>query len=84
MLQRVARLLVVLLALFALALVVVWVVTNTEFGRERVRRFALGALSKATHGIVKMRTTTLNERGETVQVLVSNVLMPRRLDGQPA
>ena len=56
MLQRVARLLVVLLALVTLALVVVWVVTNTEFGRERVRRFALDALSKSTHGIVKLGT----------------------------
>ncbi|HKP14975.1 MAG TPA: translocation/assembly module TamB domain-containing protein [Gemmatimonadaceae bacterium] len=54
MLQRVARLLIVLLALFTLALIVVWVVTNTDYGRERVRRFALGALSKATHGIVKL------------------------------
>jgi len=56
MLQRVARLLVVLLALVTLALVAVWVVTNTTYGRERVRRFALGALSKSTHGIVKLGT----------------------------
>jgi translocation and assembly module TamB len=56
MVQRLARLLVVLLALVALALVAVWVVTNTSYGRERVRRFALGALSKSTHGIVKMGT----------------------------
>ena len=56
MLQRIARLLVVLLALVTLALVAVWVVSNTTYGRERVRRFALGALSKSTHGIVKMGT----------------------------
>ena len=37
MLQRVARVLVVLLAIVTLALVAVWVVTNTEFGRNRVR-----------------------------------------------
>ena len=45
MLQRIARLLVVLLAIVALALVAVWVVTNTTYGRERVRRFALDARS---------------------------------------
>lgn len=34
--------------------------------------------SKPAHGVVKLRTTTLNQRGETVQVMVSNVLFPRR------
>jgi translocation and assembly module TamB len=54
MLQRLARVLVVLLAIVTLALVAVWVVTNTEFGRERVRRFALNSLAGSTHGIVKL------------------------------
>jgi translocation and assembly module TamB len=54
MLQRLARLLVVLLAIVTLALVAVWVVTNTEFGRERVRRFALESLAGSTHGIVRL------------------------------
>ncbi|HEU4720990.1 MAG TPA: translocation/assembly module TamB domain-containing protein [Gemmatimonadaceae bacterium] len=54
MLQRLARLLVVLLAIVALALVAVWVVTNTEYGRERVRRYALESLAGATHGIVRI------------------------------
>jgi translocation and assembly module TamB len=54
MLQRLARVLVVLLAIVALALVAVWVVTNTKYGRERVRRYALGALGGSTHGIVKI------------------------------
>jgi autotransporter translocation and assembly factor TamB len=54
MLQRLARVLVVLLAIVTLALVAVWVVTNTEFGRERVRRFALKSLAGSTHGIVRM------------------------------
>ena len=54
MLQRLARVLVVLLAIVTLALVAVWVVTNTEFGRERVRRFALKSLAGSTHGIVKL------------------------------
>jgi autotransporter translocation and assembly factor TamB len=52
MLQRLARLLVVLLAVVTLALIAVWVVTNTRYGRERVRRFALNSLSGSTHGIV--------------------------------
>jgi translocation and assembly module TamB len=54
MLQRVARVLVVLLVIATVALVAVWVGTNTEFGRERVRRFALSALGGSTHGIVKI------------------------------
>lgn len=39
---------------------------------------ARGSKSQPAHGIVKMRTTTANQRGETVQVMVSNVLVPRR------
>ncbi|HEV7991086.1 MAG TPA: translocation/assembly module TamB domain-containing protein [Gemmatimonadaceae bacterium] len=54
MLQRLARVLLVLLVVIAVALTAVWIGTNTEFGRERVRRFALGALGGATHGIVKI------------------------------
>ena len=54
MLQRLARLLVVLLAIVALALVAVWVMTNTEYGRERVRRYALDALAGSTHGLVRI------------------------------
>ena len=54
MLQRLARLLLVLLVLVVIALTAVWIGTNTEFGRERVRQFALGALGGATHGIVKI------------------------------
>lgn len=34
--------------------------------------------SKATHGIVKIRTTTTNQEQVVVQVMVSNVLVPRR------
>ena len=34
--------------------------------------------SKPDYGVVKIRTTTANQRGETVQVMVSNVLVPRR------
>jgi autotransporter translocation and assembly factor TamB len=52
--QRIARLLVVLLVVATLALVVLWVGTNTEFGRERVRRFALSMLGGSTHGIVRI------------------------------
>jgi translocation and assembly module TamB len=52
--RRLFRLLVVLSVIFVLGVVAVWVLTNTDFGRERVRRFALGALQGATHGIVRI------------------------------
>lgn len=34
--------------------------------------------SKPDHGVVKIRTTTTNQRDETVQLMVSNVLVRRR------
>jgi acyl dehydratase len=34
--------------------------------------------SRADMGIVKMRTTTLNQRGEAVQVSIGNLFVPRR------
>ena len=34
--------------------------------------------SRPTLGLVKVRTTTLNQAGEPVQVLVANLLVPRR------
>jgi acyl dehydratase len=34
--------------------------------------------SRPTHGLVKFRTTTSNQRGEPVQVLVMNLLVERR------
>ena len=34
--------------------------------------------SRRTHGFVKFRTTTSNQRGEPVQVLVMNLLVERR------
>jgi acyl dehydratase len=34
--------------------------------------------SRPDQGLVKMRTTTLNQRGEPVQVMVANLLVPRR------
>jgi acyl dehydratase len=34
--------------------------------------------SKPTHGVVKIRTTTTNQRDEPVQIMVSNVLVQRR------
>ena len=52
--RRLFRLLVVLSVIFVLGVVAVWVLTNTDFGRERVRKFALDALQGATHGIVRI------------------------------
>ena len=34
--------------------------------------------SRPKEGLVKMRTTTLNQNGEAVQVMVANLLVPRR------
>ena len=52
--RRLVRLLVVLSVVAALAAVAVWLLTNTDFGRERVRRLALSSLGGATHGIVRI------------------------------
>jgi len=34
--------------------------------------------SHPEHGLVKVRTTTLNQAGEAVQILVANLVVPRR------
>jgi acyl dehydratase len=39
--------------------------------------------SRPEQGLVKVRTTTLNQRGETVQLLVSNLIVPRRPKAPP-
>jgi acyl dehydratase len=31
------------------------------------------------HGMVKLRTTTLNHKGEPVQILIANLVVPRRM-----
>jgi len=36
--------------------------------------------SRADRGIVKVKTTTLNQRGEAVQVSVGNLFVPRKAD----
>ncbi len=54
MIRRLFRLLVVLSVVAILGVVTVWVATNTDFGRERVRRFVVGILQGQTHGIVKV------------------------------
>ena len=37
--------------------------------------------SRADRGVVKVKTTTLNQRGEAVQVSVGNLFVPRRPEG---
>jgi translocation and assembly module TamB len=54
MLRRIFRLLVVISVVAILAVIGTWIATNTDFGRERVRRFVLGVLQGQTHGIVKI------------------------------
>ena len=56
MAHRLFRLLVVLSALALLAVAAVFIMSNTDFGRERARRFVLGLLQGQTHGIVKVET----------------------------
>ena len=34
--------------------------------------------SRPDQGLIKVRTTTFNQNGEAVQVLISNLLVPRR------
>ena len=34
--------------------------------------------SRSTQGVIKVRTTTLNQNGETVQVQVGNLIVPLR------
>jgi acyl dehydratase len=34
--------------------------------------------SRPDHGLIKVRTTTLNQHGEPVQVMIGNLLVPRR------
>ena len=52
MLRRLFRLLVVLSVVALLAVAAVWMLTNTDWGRERARRYALGVVQGATHGVV--------------------------------
>ena len=52
--RRLFRLLVVLSVVAILAVAAVWMLTNTDWGRERVRRYALSAIGGATHGIVRI------------------------------
>ena len=54
MLRRLFRLLVVLSVVAILAVVATWLLTNTDFGRERSRRFIVDLLNAQTHGIVKV------------------------------
>jgi len=37
--------------------------------------------SRAEQGLIKTRTTTLNQNGEAVQILVANLIVPRREHG---
>ena len=38
--------------------------------------------SRPDLGVIKMRTTTLNQNGEAVQVTVGNLMVPKRIRGQ--
>ncbi|MEP6621315.1 MAG: hypothetical protein ABJE47_18460, partial [bacterium] len=52
--RRLFRLLVVLSAVALLGVITMFMLTNTDVGRERVRRFVVGVLAGQTHGIFKV------------------------------
>ena len=56
MVRRLFRLFVVLSVVAILAVIATFILTNTDFGRERARRFVLGVLQGQTHGIVKIES----------------------------
>lgn len=43
-----------------------------------------GSKSKPDHGIIRLRNTTRNQRGEVVQTMTANAMVPRRMDAAPA
>ncbi|MEP6729969.1 MAG: translocation/assembly module TamB domain-containing protein [bacterium] len=71
MLRRFFRLLVVLSVVAILAVVTTWILTNTDVGRERARRFVLGILQGQTHGVVKVESMTGNLLSGATLVRVS-------------
>ena len=54
------RLLAVLAVVALLLLLAVFAVTNTDFGRERIRRYVVGLVQKNSHGIVHIGSVTGN------------------------
>jgi acyl dehydratase len=49
---------------------------ETEIVEARLSR------SKPRHGIIRLRNITTNQRGEVVQSMYANALVPRRADGK--
>ncbi|MEO8619950.1 MAG: translocation/assembly module TamB domain-containing protein, partial [bacterium] len=71
MLRRVFRLFVVLSVVTVIAVITAWLVTNTDFGRERSRRFIVDILNAQTHGIVKVDAMHGNLLSQAMLVRVS-------------
>ncbi len=71
MLRRLFRLIVVLSVVAILGIAAVWIMTNTDFGRERARRYVLGILRGQTHGIVQIGAMHGNLLGGATLVRVS-------------
>ena len=71
MLRRLFRVLVVLSAVAVLGTIAVWIATNTDFGRERSRRFIVGLLNAQTHGVVKAEAMHGNLLSQATLVRVS-------------
>ena len=71
MVQRLFRLLVVLSVVVILAVIAIYITTNTDFGRERVRRYVVGILQDQTHGIVRVESLHGNLLNGAMLVKVS-------------
>ena len=71
MLRRLFRLLVVLSVVAILAVITALIVTNTDFGRERSRRFIVDILNGQTHGIVRAEAMHGNLLSQATLVRVS-------------
>ena len=63
--------LIAIAAILALVFLGVMTLTNTDWGRERVRRFTLDALGKSAHGIIHLGTIQGNLLEEVILVDLS-------------
>ena len=69
--RRLFRLLVVLSVVTLIGVIAMFVLTNTDVGRERVRGFVLGVLGGQTHGIVKIGAMSGDLRNGSTLIGVS-------------
>ena len=70
-----------------LAVITAWIVTNTDYGRERSRRFIVNLLNAQTHGIVKVDAMHGNLLSQAMLVglpcVTTNIVMPPAASSMP-